>query len=36
MCILRMKIMKDFPEYQNGLICFVHGLDKRTIVEILI
>jgi len=23
MCILRMKIMKDFPEYQNGLRCFV-------------
>jgi len=35
MCILRVKIMKDFPEYQMGSDV-LHGSDKRIIVETLV
>lgn len=35
MCILRVKIMKDFPEYQMDSDVS-HGPDKRTIVETLV
>ena len=35
MCILRVKIMKDFPEYQMDSNV-LHGSNKKKIVETLV